>query len=401
MCRVKLFSLFAILFSLSACSFYDMYEMPEDVYINLNENIFDVYSDVETNDLIDETNVEIVSTNNKINTDILGEYTYTIDYLYKKRKYKYDIIYKIVDTVEPIFINSSNAVTIKIGDDSNLCDNISFGDNYDNAPTCSINGEYNINEVGKYDLEYVIKDASMNEKRKKFSLSVVKEFSKTTSNSKPKYVYINEVLDKYKNDNTSIGIDVSKWQGNVDFEKVKDAGVEFVIMRIGSQREPSEEFSVDSRFKEYYQKAKDAGLKVSVYVYNCAISREDGIKTANWVINELNGDKLDYPIAYDWENWKDFNNYKISIHTLSEAYLAFEDTLKKAGYDSMLYSSKFYLENVWTNYDNSNIWLVHYTDKTDYKKDYMLWQMTSLGKISGITENTVDIDILYKQKLDK
>ena len=70
--------------------------------------------------------------------------------------------------------------------------------------------------------------------------------------------------------------------------------------------------------------------------------------------------------------------------------------LKNNGYEAMLYSSKFYLENVWMHFDNSKICLAHYTDKTDYDGEYMMWQMTSAAKVNGITENTVDIDILYK-----
>ena len=89
-------------------------------------------------------------------------------------------------------------------------------------------------------------------------------------------------------------------------------------------------------------------------------------------------------------------DFKISLHTLSESYKAFEKELNKNGYEAMLYSSKFYLENVWMNYEDSKIWLAHYTSQTDYQGKYMLWQMTSLAKINGITENTVDIDILYK-----
>ena len=76
----------------------------------------------------------------------------------------------------------------------------------------------------------------------------------------------------------------------------------------------------------------------------------------------------------------------------------FENELQKNGYDAMLYSSKFYLENVWMDYEDSKIWLAHYTSKTDYQGDYMMWQMTSSCKINGITENTVDIDILYKEQ---
>ena len=75
---------------------------------------------------------------------------------------------------------------------------------------------------------------------------------------------------------------------------------------------------------------------------------------------------------------------------------AFCNEIKNAGYDAMLYSSKYYLENVWMHLENSKVWLAHYTSKTDYEGEYMMWQMTSSAKINGITENTVDIDILYK-----
>lgn len=393
--KVLYVSLFIIIISLTGCG-YDVYEMPEEAYINLNDNIFEVFNEYTVKDLVSDTNTEILFPNKKIDTDKIGDNTYVLDYSFKKRKYKLIVNYSVIDSVKPVFIGASNELEMLVNSDDNICDMITFGDNYDNKPTCSINGEYNINEVGVYDnLEYVIKDSSLNENTKKFKLKVVNKITKVNNNRIPKYLYIDDIIKNYKNENTSIGIDVSKWQGNVDFKKVKDAGIEFVIMRIGSQRDPSDDIEVDVKFKEYYNAVKDAGLKFSVYVYNTAISTEDGEKVANWVINMLDGDKLDYPIAYDWENWSNFNKYNISLHTLSDSYLAFERTLKKAGYDAMLYSSKFYLENVWMNYENSNIWLAHYTDKTDYKGKYMLWQMTSLAKIDGITENTVDIDILY------
>lgn len=390
------YSLFIIIFLLTGCG-YDLYEIPKNAYIELNDNTFEVFNEYTVKDLIKNTNTEILFNDKKIDTDKIGYYTYVLDYSFNKRKYKLIINYSVIDSVKPVFIGASNELEMLVNSEDNICDMITFGDNYDNKPTCSINGEYNLNEVGIYDnLEYVIRDSSLNENKKKFKLKVVDKITKVNINKTPKYLYISDIIKKYKNDNTSIGIDISKWQGNVDFEKVKDAGIEFVIMRIGSQRDPADDIEVDVRFKEYYKAVKDAGLKLSVYVYNTAISTEDGEKVAKWVIDMLDGEKLDYPIAYDWENWSNFNKYNISLHTLSDSYLAFEKTLKKAGYDSMLYSSKFYLENVWMNFDNSNIWLAHYTDKTDYQGKYMLWQMTSLAKIDGITENTVDIDILYK-----
>ena len=393
---IKKISLVLIILLLSGCG-YDMYKMPDDAYIYYNDNIFVVFSNHTVKDMVLNTNVEVIFEDKKIDTDKIGNYSYTIEYNFNKKRYKEIINYSVVDNVKPVFIGASNELEILVNSDSNLCDKIVFGDNYDSRPNCKINGDYDISKIGIYDnLEYVISDSSGNENNKKFKLKVVNELSKSINNNKPKYLYIDDIINKYKNSNTSIGIDVSKWQGNVDFKKVKDAGIEFVIMRIGSQRNVNDKIEVDSKFKEYYKAVKEAGLKFSVYVYNTSISADDGKKTANWVIDMLDGDKVDFPIAYDWENWKDFNKYNISLHTLSDSYLAFEKTLNKAGYEAMLYSSKFYLENVWMNYDNSKIWLAHYTDKTDYNGKYMLWQMTSLAKIDGITDNTVDIDILYK-----
>ena len=376
---------------------YDPYDMPDDVIISLNENIFPVYEKHESRELIKESNVIITSDEVTLKNDMIGDYTYKLSYKYKKRNYKYNITYTIKDMTEPVFISAPKTLTIAYDDNDSLCDKSVYADNYDSIPTCQIVGEYDKTVIGTYnDLEYVISDLSGNENKKTFTLNVVSEVKRNTTYSTPKYLYMNDIINTYKTDKTSIGIDVSKWQGSVDFNAVKDTGVEFVIMRIGSQREPNEEIDVDVRFKEYYQQAKEAGLSIGVYIYNTSISKEDGIKAAKWVMKELNGDKLDFPIAYDWENWTDFMDYKISLHTLSEAYLAFEKELNGNGYDAMLYSSKYYLENVWLDFDNSKIWLAHYTDKTDYKGEYMMWQMTSSAKINGITENTVDIDILYK-----
>ena len=376
---------------------YDPYEVPKDVNIVLNDNKYSVYEEHKSNELIKEINADIIFKETILENEKLGTYTYTLDYMYKKRKYKYDINYEIVDTTKPIFISAPKELTMAYDDKLDVCNKIVYADDYDNVPTCRINGEYDKTKTGTYNnLEYIISDASGNENKKAFTLNIVEKIKKSTSYSTPKYLYMDDILKKYKTDKTSIGIDVSKWQGNVDFKKVKDAGVEFVIMRIGSQRSPSEEISMDVRFKEYYKAAKEVGLSIGVYVYNTSISREDGIKTAKWVMKELNGDKLDFPIAYDFESWSEFMDYKISLHTLSESYLAFEKELQENGYDAMLYSSKYYLENVWTNYENSKIWLAHYTSETDYKGKYMMWQMTSSCKINGITENTVDIDILYK-----
>lgn len=378
---------------------YDQYKVPDEVIINLNENKFMVYEKHSVNDLIKDINTEMISDNKILEYEKIGKYTYTLEYKYKKRKYKYDIYYEVIDATAPVFISAPGSLTMEVSDPKEICEKIVFADNYDNKPVCSINGEYDKSVTGVYDdLEYVVSDKAGNENKKKFKLTIVDKIKNNNGNNSatPKYLYMNEILKNYKNENTSIGIDVSKWQGKIDFKAVKEAGIEFVIMRIGSQREPGDEFTIDTKFQEYYRDAKEVGLKIGVYVYNTAISKADGIKTARWVMQMLDGDKLDFPIAYDFENWSNFMDYEISLHTLSEAYKVFEKELRDNGYEAMLYSSKFYLENVWLDYEDTKVWLAHYTSKTDYQGDYIMWQMTSLAKIKGITENTVDINILYK-----
>ena len=394
MSKIKISILILSIFILTSCG-YDPYEKPEDVTILLNENIFEIYDNHTSNELVSSINTEIISKDTSLINDKPGIYTYTLEYLYKKKKYKYDITYEIKDTTKPIFINASKNITITKGSIDNLCKKIVYADNYDNLPTCNVIGIYDLNKNGTYNnLKFVITDSSNNTNEKEFNLTVVSKINNSSSNTKPKYLYINDIK-KYKNESTSIGIDVSKWQGKVDFNKVKNAGIEFVIMRMGSWRSQNEEITMDPKFEEYYKLAKETGLKIGVYIYNVSKDENDGIKTAKWILDNLHGKELDFPIAYDWEDWSNFMSYQVSMHTLSMSYLAFEKTLKEANYDAMLYSSKYYLENVWMHLENSKVWLAHYTNKTDYQGNYMMWQMTSLARIDGITENTVDIDILY------
>ena len=267
-------------------------------------------------------------------------------------------------------------------------------------PTCEINGEYDLTKTGVYNVEYVLRDNSKNETRKKLKINVVDKISNknnSSNNSTKKRINISNIIDTHKNENTMIGIDVSRWQGNIDWQKVKDAGVEFVIMRIGVQSGAKKDIEIDSYYKQNIKGAKEVGLKVGVYVYSTAINNKIAKDHAKWVINILDGIKLDFPIAFDWENWPYFMEYKISLHDLSSAFITFEKEVKKYGYEAMLYSSKFYLENIWMNPTNAPVWLAHYTSKTTYKDEYIMWQLTAIGEVDGINGD-VDIDIYYKEK---
>ena len=204
-----------------------------------------------------------------------------------------------------------------------------------------------------------------------------------------------DIVKKHKKDNTMIGIDVSRWQETIDFEKVKEAGCEFVIMRIGINSDIDKDISKDSYYDNNIRKAKEAGLKVGVYVYTSAINEDMAKEHAKETIKYLNNEELDFPVAYDFENWSKIKSYNINLYDLENSLNTFAKELKKEGYDTMLYSSKWYLENVWINGNDYPVWLAHYTPETSYQGKYIMWQRTNIGKIDGISTD-VDIDILYK-----
>jgi GH25 family lysozyme M1 (1,4-beta-N-acetylmuramidase) len=166
------------------------------------------------------------------------------------------------------------------------------------------------------------------------------------------------------------------------------------MMRIGVQKKQGGELEIDPYYEQNMKNAKAAGLKVGVYLYSIATSQKEAIEHANWVIKTLNKETLDLPIVFDWENWSKWNTYKMSFHEINAIKDNYIKVALDNGYEGMLYSSKFYLENIWTNKNNYPIWLAHYTSKTSYTGKYIMWQLCNDGKIDGIN-GAVDIDILY------
>ncbi len=306
---------------------------------------------------------------------------------------KYIIEYDVIDTTPPLIIGG-NSKTVEVGKKVNLVNKFLCGDNHDDVPKCTIEGDYDLNKVGKYKLTYKATDSSGNTSTKKFTLKVIEKKDDSNGSTTIKKTPISKYIKKYKNENTMIGIDVSTWQGEIDYEKVKNDGVEFVIIRIGFGHTNSGEIKLDNQFKNNIKNAKEAGLKVGLYLYSYAENEEQAIEQANWIVDKLDGEKLDLPIAFDWEDWNSFNSYKMSFTKLNNSAQSFIDELERNGYEGMLYSSAYYLNHIWKDY--KNIWLAYYTDNNDFnEKPFMLWQLTSSGKVNGI-DGAVDIDVLYK-----
>ena len=201
------------------------------------------------------------------------------------------------------------------------------------------------------------------------------------------------IYKKYKTNNTLIGLDLSKWQEQVDFDKIKAQGVEFVMLKIGGQSEKSGKLELDPYFINNIEEALKRELKVGVYFYSHATSTDEARKQAGWVVKNLKEYPLSLPIAFDWENWNQYTSYHLSFHTLNNIANTFFTTLETKNYQTMLYSSKYYLDTVWYK-EEYNIWLAHYTTDSKDKAEYNMWQLCNDGKIEGIN-NLVDIDILY------
>ena len=413
--RKYLLLIFCI-FLLTGCSIYDEYKMPNGVELKVNNKTYKVYSKHKIKELVKKNNVKITNLDEVINTKKIGTHSAIIEYKYKLWKHKYKVTNKVVDEVAPTMITYKESFYTNINEDVNFCSNTIFIDNYDKSPKCSIEGNYDLTVEGNYNLNYVIEDNSDNKTTVSFNLTVgepedsEEEITETNEQNDEFFeevqedveevgVKIKDVIKHHKKKNTMIGIDVSRWQGDIDYNKIKKAGVEFVIMRMAVSNGKHDKIGLDSLYKKNILKAKKAGLKVGVYIFTAASSEKEIKEQAKFVRKELNKTKLDFPIAYDFENWDDLQKLKISQYDLTNYVDLFKEEVSKDGYDVMIYGSKLYLEKAWDNKKYSE-WLAHYvpnpSDVSSYKGKKILWQICNDGIVDGIN-GYVDIDIYYKK----
>ena len=186
------------------------------------------------------------------------------------------------------------------------------------------------------------------------------------------------------------GIDVSQWQGVIDFEKVKASGIEFVIIRAGYGRTVEQR---DPYFEKNYTGAKAAGLKVGAYWYSYADSVEDAKKEAATCLEVIKGKQFEYPIYFDLEEQKQFARGKTFCSDLVKAFC---NTLEAAGYFAGLYISRSPLTtHITTEVANRYaVWVAEYGHKLNYSGNYGMWQNTSAWRVGGISGN-VDHDFCY------
>ena len=186
------------------------------------------------------------------------------------------------------------------------------------------------------------------------------------------------------------GIDVSVHNGSINWNQVKNDGVQFAILRAGYGREASQK---DQRFEEYYANAKAVGMPVGCYWYSYAVSPDEAKIEAQVCLSVIKEKQFEYPVYFDLEEQNAFNTGKSNCSAMVRAFCG---ELEKAGYFAGLYMSRSpfnsYMEDdIKTRYA---LWLAEYNSKLNYSGSVGMWQKSSTGKVNGISGN-VDLDEAY------
>lgn len=201
---------------------------------------------------------------------------------------------------------------------------------------------------------------------------------------------------------SSIGIDVSTFNRYIDWEELRDAGIDFAILRIGGRGWGSGHIYTDRRFQEFYSAAQDAGLQIGVYFYSTATNVTEAVAEAEYVLSVLHGAPLDMPVYLDIEYSGDYPNGRadrLCKAVRTEIINAFSSTIRHSGYKSGVYSGAYYIthELDLRSLSQNSLWIANYTQNSalpDVGYSYDIWQYTESGSIRGIF-GTVDVNVIF------
>ncbi|MDE6748265.1 MAG: glycoside hydrolase family 25 [Lachnospiraceae bacterium] len=206
----------------------------------------------------------------------------------------------------------------------------------------------------------------------------------------------------------TIGIDVSKYQGTIDWSKVKESGVEFAMIRVGYRAKSTGEIFEDPTARYNMQEAQAAGVKIGAYFFSSAVTKEEARAEAAFTKDIIAKYRITYPVAYNCEDFQstDSRQYGLDASARTELACAFLDEISAAGYTPMFYASKGELEgNAQWNTDTLSsrykIWVAQYPDQpypqttaSSYTGTHAMWQYTGQGIVAGISKKT-DVNIAY------
>jgi len=206
---------------------------------------------------------------------------------------------------------------------------------------------------------------------------------------------------KYYSDGKQIsflGVDISRYQKDVDFYALKEDDIDFVMIRVGARGYSTGNLQLDDYFVKNIQGATEAGLDVGVYFYSQAMSVEEAVEEANMVIEQIKDYKITYPVAFDME-FVENDTARVETLTRDERTTittAFVSKIQEAGYVPMIYGNKEWLLKRIdvSKFDGSCIWLSEEEDLPKYPYRFEMWQYTKQGTVDGI-DGFVDLNISF------
>ena len=225
-----------------------------------------------------------------------------------------------------------------------------------------------------------------------------------TINKKTYYSESSNVISQKTNSTDTIkaGIDVSRHQGVIDWEKVQKVGVDFAILRCGYGRDIQSQD--DGQFKRNVAECERLKIPYGVYIYSYALNTDDAKSEAEHTLRLLNGHKPDYGVWFDMEDADDYKKKHgmPSNKTLVNICTTFCDILNEKGYNAGIYACLNWFDNQLNSskLDKYPKWVAQWGNSCTYKKEYQVWQYSDAGIISGISGN-IDLDIIYIDKWEK
>lgn len=209
-------------------------------------------------------------------------------------------------------------------------------------------------------------------------------------------------------DEITTGIDVARYQGTIDWNRLAASSVDFAMVRLGYRSSADGTIVEDPNARYNLQEAQKNGIMLGAYFFSTAISEEEAVEEANWAADLIDQYSITYPVAYDCEGYQesDSRQYGMSVKERTDVALAFLKQIEKRGYEGMFYSSKNELEgdHRWETSrieKNYKIWVAQYpasaypaTESSSYSGTHHMWQYTTNGVVPGITLN-VDMNVAY------
>lgn len=201
-----------------------------------------------------------------------------------------------------------------------------------------------------------------------------------------------------ENESASLGIDVSKYQGDIDWRKVKNDGIEFAILRGGYRGSGNGEIVLDEKFLENIQQATDVGINIGVYFFSQAITEAEAIEEANFLLEHTKEYTITYPFVFDMEEFGVEENRidTLTIEERTNISRAFCDTIQESGKKAMIYGG-----NSWLLYrfqpseiQHYDLWLAEYSSEPSYPYQFQIWQYSDAGMVDGITTK-VDMNLSF------